>query len=564
MTRSLGFKNLKLKLTENFMQLSIFFLSILLFIDFLMEPITLAIFIPCYIMLLLLLRSSVKKFHGKTIFLAVYRIVLHPITNLLILFFILRIGLSPYMIFAALIWIFTLSLFTSFVAHFWLNSLRKGKNSFQTVQIYHHTSKSFKWNLLLGLMTLAVIRIIEFSHPILPMMEYSFWTVYFAILFFYIVFLYLSKLDFIILSRDDGRRYCEMGLTEIMEGLKLCGKDEYRDKRIFIKKYLPILPLVISQFNNIVEYDHPDLVPHIQDLNLSKKALFASIIEDKPRLKEIREGIKQMIRALKVDKPIKKINFTDFIKGLCLIGGKKPDFSNMLETFEIRPSLGTSLSKIKVPAAVLIITIIFGVAAIVITVRSSAPEVGYELVKGNFGEYIAKWIFPIGEAHLTVQHKYVVFSLSSWSGGDRLKGIGYGEYSFSIKNEHNKNIEIENVVIEGPEYITGIADVPDDSYKKELLKVEIKSPTVKSPANRIIYEETSEDVSINLGVEHDLRTLRGYLEDNPLDDHLIVFGEGVHISVLYRILGTNIRENISESVGNFNFLFEPDFFILES
>lgn len=542
----------------------IFLLSLSFFVYVLKEPISLASFIPGYIGLVLFLILFVKIFYSKEIFLRVYRVVLHPIAGALILLTILgiflRINLEMFAFVLGFVWIFSSALFASFVAFIWLHSLRKGEHPLQTAWVYR-PSQNFKWYIIISLVTILA-SVLWFSVRPLPL----FLATYFMFLSYYFIILFIATLGFFAISNDDIRKYCEIGLTEVGKGLEFYGEGGHEEKKIFLKKYLPIFSTVVNRFNELAEEYYPDLRPRIPDSDLYVKALFASAVKGESSLKKAREGIDQMIEALKVSKLRKPINFIGFIEGLCVIEGKKPEFPNIPEAFKIQPSFEKSLRKIKSPAALAVIISIFGILiSVYVPVRISAPESGYKFIRDSFlGEDFARWLFPIGEARIELQNRYVELLPSSWGGEGRLRGESYGEYLFHIKNEHYKNIEIENVNIAGPVSIKWISmGVPDNM--KELIEVKIKSSEIRSPADRIIHKDSRENVTIVLAVEYDLRALGEYFEENPPDDYLSVYGGGVQISVSYEIWGTDLRLNISKNMVRehtdiFNFLFSPAFF----
>lgn len=536
----------------------IFLSSILVFIYVLQEPIILTSLILGYIGIVLFLMLFVKIFYGKKRFLTVYKIVLHPLFGPLILF----ISLATFNLVVGFIWIFFLALFASFVTYAGLHSLRKKKHPLQTAWIYQ-LSQKFRWYLLLAFGVMIANSIWLSVVPLLKALtEFSFVTMYLLLLGYYFIISFFATLGFFIISDGDIRRYCEMGLTEVRKGLEFCCKGGYRKKKDFIKNYLRIFSTVVNEFNSLVEKDYPNLLPNIPDSDLYVKALFASAVMDKPRLEEPKEGIKQMIEALKVNKPREPINFTGFIGGLCVIAGEKQEFSRIPKAFKIRPTLGKSFSKIKSPAVFVgIIAIFVALFSVYVTVRVSAPEVGYEWAEDTLGEDIAKLLFPIGEANIELQVRYVELSL--WS-GNRFNGQGYGEYSFQIKNEHRKNIEIENVSVTGPESITWI-DINAPGNIKELVKVQIKGSEIRTPADRIIHKDSREHVTIALTIDYDLRVLEEYLEEVPTNYYLNIYGGGVQISVSYEIWGTGLGRDISKSMvrnhtDNFNFIFSPVFF----
>lgn len=551
----------RLKLNRGNISLPIIFLfSIWVLINILWEPVGLSVSILVYTILALLLNRSVKIYYNKKKFLTAFKIVAHPIITLVILFTLLRISfLSSFMVIVSLTWLFSLALFTSFVANFWLDSMRRRRYQHQTVWIYHQARKYVKWYLISLVVLIISSIILRLLFPILPIMEYLFFNTYFALLYNYIILLFIANIGFIFVSKYYARKYCEISLIEIRKGLESYGKGGYQDKRIFIKNYMPIFPTVVELFNNLVEDDYRELLPSIPDSDIYKKSLFASALKDEDRLRKTGKGIEKMINAVKVSKLNTPIDFTGFVEGLCAIKGKT-SFSSVPESFEIQPGLGRSLSKINVGK---IIGVIFVVISIYVSVLVGAPESGYAFVKEYAGEDVAKWFFPIGEASLEIPDANV--ELISYS-GSKLNGQCMGVYSFYIKNEHRKNIEIESIIVTGPESITEIGiNTPAnvmELVKIENIKIEMKKEYMSpppDPTEDIVYTNIRKQLATRFTLEHDLRALENYLE-NFTDDYLIVYGETVQLLISYKIMGTEIRQTISENMPRFHFRFKSSVF----
>lgn len=538
---------------------AIFLFSILIFIYVLQEPISLAIFMPIYVGLVVFLLFFAKIFYNKKRFLKVYSVVLHPITGLGVLFIILKINfLAPFTLVAGLTWIFSSALFASFVVYVWLHSLRKGKYSSQTARIYLPTQK-FKWYPLFFLITVVAIGIFTAAHPILSPLDFLLGSTYLLFLSYYFILLFMATSSVHFISSNELRKYCKIGLTEVKKGFEFYSKGEYREKKIFIKNYLSIFPVIVDLFNELVRGDYPDLIPHIPDSDLYTKALFASAVKDEPRLKETREGIKKMTDALKVGKPRKPINFNSFIEGLCLIAGKKPEFSSIPEAFEIQPSFKKTLPKMGSPVVLVgILAILITLGSVYLSVRISSPEGGYEWSKGIFGNDIAKWLFPIGEASIVNPKNDTEVIQTGWRGEDRLNGNGRGEYSFQVLNKHFRKIMITNVSITGPDPIMRVYTSNGTSHEvgAENILFEIENILIKSPSELTFEEYARETMMVTLIVRYDLRALRSVLEEEKLNQ-LNIFG-WVQISVLYELKG--IRENISENV-DVNFTLPIAFFL---
>jgi hypothetical protein len=546
--------------------ITIFVFSIFLFYLVIQEPINLAISLTFYIVTVLSLMWYAKNFYGKKRFLAIWKVVLHPIFGLVGLLAILVICFkvnffSSFTSTACLIWIFSSALFSSFVAREWLHSLRNGKYPFQTAQIYLRTLK-FKWYLHFSISTIILMSILAIVYPLLSPVEFLFGVVFFVFVAYYFLFLFFARFGFLLVG-NDSRKYCEIGLNEVKKGLEDCSIGGFDKRKIFIKNYLPIFTTVVDKFNELFKKQYPELSPNLQDSNLYTKALFASAIRDKPCLLDSIVGIDLMNAALNIGKMEKSIDFIGFIGGLCLIEGKEPKFSNIPESIEIKPSLEKSLSKtLSFPVLIAVIGILIALVSIYCTFLVGAPEIGYRFTNSVFGEGFAKRLFPIGEAQITLQQGYVELLPSTTNGLSTLKGEAFGEYSFNIRNDHYKNMEIENIDIMGPTSITSIGlNVPDNA--KELIKVKWTSSTIIYPADKIIPFDNSENVTLTIHVDYDLSELEPYLKNIPSNEDLRVYGGGVQMTLSYGVGRTGLiitKNTILDNNDNFGFFFSPTLF----
>lgn len=286
---------------------------------------------------------------------------------------------------------------------------------------------------------------------------------YLLILSYYFLILFVSSLLLLNVGKGVILKFGRKNLTKIRKMLISWGKLKDSTREIFIKDYLPVFSFIIDWFNQLVKDDYPDLQPNISDSDTYKKALFASIIP-RPNIKRPVKGIDLMLNALGKENSSKKINFKGFIKGLLILEGKKTELVDITETFKIKPPLQKRLSRNYLTIVVAILTFVGILVPIYLALPKESP----------LGEAII--INPLGFDEVTP-------SLSR--DGKFLFGWVTCDYNYVVLNNHEKNIQINEVNITGPSPVRYVSATGRDTIplSVENTKLEIKNFEVSACTN---------------------------------------------------------------------------------
>jgi len=334
-----------------------------------------------------------------------------------------------------------------------------------------------------------------------PLSVYS----YFVSFTYYFLLLQLAALLFFNIGEGDIRKFSEKNLDEIRTKLTSFENGDHKSKKIFVEEYLPVFSFIIDRFNELVGEDYLNLGPYVKNSHLYKNAFFTSAIDERPGLKRMVRGIKRMQNALKVRKQIKPIDFNGFIKGLLVMAGKEPKFSNIPESFDI-PSFKKSLSTAKWPVVSILVTFAIGLVPVYFTLAYLPP-----------GE------LPLEKASIFEDRKSV-YVKPVLPDGDPLIGGGTGEYYFIVLNEYRESIHIKKVKIVGPNPITYTSANGGDTQIliRQNAKLEIKGVKIICPSKSIIIDRYESEVIVeNLYVEYDLGEWREAITEGNFDEILI-------------------------------------------
>lgn len=279
----------------------------------------------------------VKKHYSRKKFLTFYEMGI-PIASFTVLtvFFIINHYLKN--VFVNLLTIggiFSFAFLVSSVALIALHYLRSKEHKFQTVSVYRMSWKFFEVYALLLIVSM-VLYLIVFNFP----SDFPPWiSGYYEIIFLQSSLLAFATAGFFLAYRRDKLRYCKIGIETIKDGLD-SSKKGINQKTIFIKKFLPIFPTIISRFNEVLEV-YPES-PYIPNSQSYRKTLYISALSgDEHFLWNANKGLEQMGDA--VDPKPKKdssYRFDHFVKGLTLIKvAERKGAPDVTEVFEFPPSL---------------------------------------------------------------------------------------------------------------------------------------------------------------------------------------------------------------------------------
>lgn len=322
------------------------FLFMMVFLLQLKNPLIFSICTASYTVPIVLLLFCVKKYYGKDVLLDIFEKVANPIISLILLSFLFYLFYYSFSLGVGILSLMDVVFFLVFLISFFavasLYFLKREKHRFLTVRAIYTAKKYLKWNAIF-----FVLFVILFSIALDISPKYSLLypvSIYSAIVSYYFFFSTLAMFGLNFLSYDDGRKYCQIGLKIVEEGLTPPLQVGPR----WVERRLSVFETVINQLSGFAKDFYPGS-PRISESYAHCKALYAaqyaahrtSIKRRKNFLNNAKRGIKKMINSLNAGKSKKGFDFYLFLSGLVLIDRGKgtrdveKEFREVQDAFEV-------------------------------------------------------------------------------------------------------------------------------------------------------------------------------------------------------------------------------------